>query len=95
MKCLALSVVRCRSGSSCVNSIFQPHRRAQWASRALLAASLAGLLLTGCGKSQPPAPPPPEVGVIKVATQPVTIDEESPAQTEAVDTVEIRPTWLQ
>ena len=54
--------------------------------------SLAALIaLAGCnGKSGPPAFPPPDVNVIKVATEPVTIFEEYVGQTEAVDTVEIR-----
>lgn len=54
--------------------------------------SLAALIaLAGCnGKGGPPAFPPPDVNVIKVATEPVTIFEEYVGQTEAVDTVEIR-----
>lgn len=54
--------------------------------------SLAALIaLAGCnGKSGPPAFPPPDVNVIKVATEPVTIFEEYVGQTEAVDTVEVR-----
>ncbi len=55
------------------------------------AMALALLALAGCsGKSAPPAMPPPEVGVIKTTAQPVTVYEEYVAQTEAVDTVEIR-----
>ena len=54
-------------------------------------ALLAALALGGCnGKGGPPAFPPPDVNVIKVATEPVTIYEEYVGQTEAVDTVEIR-----
>lgn len=49
------------------------------------------LLLSACsGKTGGQAPPPPEVGVIKAVTQPVTVYEEYVGQTEAVDTVEIR-----
>jgi membrane fusion protein (multidrug efflux system) len=50
------------------------------------------LVLSACtGRSgPPPGPPPPEVGVIKTVAQPVTVYEEYVAQTEAVDTVEIR-----
>lgn len=56
----------------------------------LVAVAIA-LALAGCsGKGAPPAPPPPEVGVIKTIAQPVTVYEEYVAQTEAVDTVEIR-----
>lgn len=47
--------------------------------------------LAGCGKQGgPPAPPPPEVSVIKIAPATVTVFEDYAAQTEAVDTVEIR-----
>jgi membrane fusion protein (multidrug efflux system) len=47
--------------------------------------------LGGCnGKGPNQAPPPPEVNVIKVVTQPITVFEEYVGQTEAVDTVEIR-----
>lgn len=54
--------------------------------------SLAALIaLAGCnGKGGPPQFPPPDVNVIKVATEPVTVFEEYVGQTEAVDTVEIR-----
>ncbi len=50
------------------------------------------LALSACspGKSGNQAPPPPEVGVMKTVAQPVTVYEEYVAQTEAVDTVEIR-----
>jgi membrane fusion protein (multidrug efflux system) len=48
-------------------------------------------LMAGCGqKGPPPAPPPAEVTVIKAAPAPVTLYEDYVAQTEAVDTVEIR-----
>ena len=59
--------------------------RAEWI------AALALLALAGCeGKGPNQAPPPPEVGVITAVAQPVTVYEEYVAQTEAVDTVEIR-----
>lgn len=59
---------------------------------------VAGVLLTlvqyGCtaksDTSTPPAPPPPEVSVLKITTGPVTIFDDFVGQTEAVDTVEIR-----
>jgi predicted small lipoprotein YifL len=56
------------------------------------ALALAALLaLAGCnGKGGPPAFPPPDVNVIKAASEPVTLFEEYVGQTEAVDTVEIR-----
>jgi membrane fusion protein (multidrug efflux system) len=57
----------------------------------LAAFALVLLIIEGCsGKSGNPAPPPPEVGVIKAVAAPVVIYEEYVAQTEAVDTVEIR-----
>ncbi len=47
--------------------------------------------LAACSKAAgPPAPPPPEVTVATVVAAPVTVFEEYVAQTEAVDTVEIR-----
>jgi membrane fusion protein (multidrug efflux system) len=53
---------------------------------------LALLILPGCSDKggAPPQMPPPEVMVIKTAASPVIVNEEYPAQTEAVDTVEIR-----
>ncbi len=58
----------------------------------LAVAVSAMLVLPGCGKpsNQGGAPPPPEVGVIKVVATPVTLSDEYAGQTEAVDTVEIR-----
>jgi membrane fusion protein (multidrug efflux system) len=54
-----------------------------------LAAILLGLsACSGKGGNQPP--PAPEVSVLKTVAQPVTVYEEFVAQTEAVDTVEIR-----
>ena len=59
---------------------------------ALCALAAIALALAACSGNSgpPPAPPPPEVGVIKTVAQPVTVYEEYVAQTEAVDTVEIR-----
>jgi membrane fusion protein (multidrug efflux system) len=51
----------------------------------------ATLMLTACGKKGPPAPPPVEVAAITVAPQAATVAEDYVAQTEAVNTVEIRP----
>lgn len=49
------------------------------------------VVIAGChGKGAPPAMPPANVNVIKVATELVTTLEEYVGQTEAVDTVEIR-----
>lgn len=56
-----------------------------------LVAAFAALL-AGCSREQEAAqaPPPIEVGVIKVATAPVTVYEEYVAQTQAPDTIELR-----
>ena len=55
-----------------------------------LAATVLALAACSGNSGPPPAPPPPEVGVIKTVAQPVTVYEDYVAQTEAVDTVEIR-----
>lgn len=46
--------------------------------------------LGACSSNQAPPPPAPEVSAIKAVAVPVTVFEEYVAQTEAVDTVEIR-----
>jgi membrane fusion protein, multidrug efflux system len=49
--------------------------------------------ISACGQKQDAAqqaPPPPEVSVIKVTASPVTLVEDYAAQTEAVESVEIR-----
>jgi len=56
----------------------------------LVAYTLAALL-AACSKSPPPPPPPTAVTAIKVVSHPVEITEDYVAQTEAVNTVEIRP----
>ena len=56
-----------------------------------LPMSLALSVLSGCkGNAQPAAPPPPEVTVIAVRAQPVTVYNEYVAQTQSPDTIEIR-----
>src|SRR5688500_10318734 len=56
-----------------------------------VAAVLSSLLVLGCSsQAEPPPAPIPEVSVIKAAATPVTLFDEYVAQTEAVDTVEIR-----
>lgn len=62
-------------------------------SRVLAASCLAGLtLLAGCEKKQGnQAPPPPEVSVITLQTQPVMRTTDLPGRTESVMTSEIRP----
>ena len=57
----------------------------------MLVLVLASLGLAGCkGNAQPPAPPPPEVSVLRVAARPATVYNEYVAQTQAPDTIEIR-----
>jgi membrane fusion protein (multidrug efflux system) len=64
---------------------------ARGATPRLFALAAILLALAACsGKNGNQGPPPPEVGVIKTVAQPVTVYEEYVAQTEAVDTVEIR-----
>ena len=56
-----------------------------------LGLALSVCLLSGCkGNAQPQEPPPPEVSVIEVRPQPVTVYDEYVAQTQAPDTIEIR-----
>lgn len=57
----------------------------------MLLLILAGVC--GCGQktNAPPAPPPPQVTVMRVTTAPVTLFDEYAAQAEAVQSVEIRP----
>jgi membrane fusion protein (multidrug efflux system) len=62
--------------------------------RPWLAFALGGLCaaqLLACSGKKPPAPGPPEVSVIAVTPSPATYTEDYVAQTEAVNTVEIRP----
>jgi membrane fusion protein, multidrug efflux system len=49
------------------------------------------LALTACGKKGPPAPPAVEVSTVTVKPQAATVGTDYVAQTEAVNTVEIRP----
>ncbi|MCX8476278.1 MAG: efflux RND transporter periplasmic adaptor subunit [Sphingomonas sp.] len=51
------------------------------------------LLLTGCGagEQQQPAAGPPEVGVVAVKLQPVTLSSELPGRTNAYETSDVRP----
>ncbi len=70
-----------------VSNLLQPASRGA----VLLLSAITTLLLVACspnGGNQ--APPAPEVGVIKTVAQPVSINEEYVAQTEAMETVEIR-----
>lgn len=51
------------------------------------------LLLTGCGggEQQQPTAGPPQVGVVTVKLQPVTLSSELPGRTSAYETSEVRP----
>jgi membrane fusion protein, multidrug efflux system len=51
----------------------------------------AALTLAACGTKGPPAPPPVEVSTVIVKPQAATVGTDFVAQTEAVNTVEIRP----
>jgi multidrug efflux system membrane fusion protein len=60
--------------------------------RTILLVSVLGLLmLNGCGKAQPDAPPPPEVTVAKVISKRIKDWDEYTGRFQAVDTVEVRP----
>ena len=59
--------------------------------RLALCFGAASLLLTGCGKKPPPPPPSVDVAIVTVTPQAATVTEDYVAQTEAVNTVEIRP----
>jgi len=51
-----------------------------------------GLVLTACGQAvPPPAPPPPGVGFITLAQQPVSLTSELPGRTSAFETSDVRP----
>ncbi len=60
-----------------------------------LTASLIALaLLAGCdaqGEAKPASPPPPEVDVARVVSEPVTVTETFTGRVEASETVELRP----
>lgn len=61
------------------------------ASLTLAAVLTAGLLLSGCGPSQPPAMPPAEVATIVVTPQSVVLTTELPGRTAPYRVAEIRP----
>ena len=57
----------------------------------VLCVGAAALALVACGKTGPPPPPPVDVSTVAVAPQAATVAENYVAETEAVNTVEIRP----
>lgn len=57
----------------------------------LLIGLAAATSLAGCGATPPKAPPPPEVGVVTLQAQPVTLSTELPGRVAAVETSEVRP----
>lgn len=48
-------------------------------------------LLAGCGKSAPPAPPPPAVGVVALKYENADLTAELPGRITAIETAEVRP----
>ena len=59
--------------------------------RPALCFAAATLVLVACGKKGPPPAPPADVSTVAVAPQAATVAEDYVAETEAVNTVEIRP----
>jgi membrane fusion protein (multidrug efflux system) len=51
----------------------------------------AFVLVAACSKPAPAPPPTPQVGVVQVAEQPVTLSTELPGRITAVETSEVRP----
>ena len=57
-----------------------------------LAASLVAVLLVACGEeAAPPQMPPPQVTVVTLRTEPVTLTRELPGRTSPVAVAEVRP----
>src|ERR1700760_4164684 len=83
----------CSDAAMPIETIAAPHRaRARRNVGAWTVAVVLGLVvLNGCKeKVQAPAPPPAEVTVIELRSQPVTVFNEYVAQTQSPDTIEIR-----
>lgn len=57
----------------------------------IAAAFMGSALLAGCGQGAPPKPPPPEVGVVTIRTQPVQLTAELPGRTDSYAVSEVRP----
>src|SRR5476649_2811547 len=60
-------------------------------SRRLFPALILGLVLTACRQPPPKKMPPPAVGFITVAEQPVSLTTELPGRTSPFAVSEIRP----
>ncbi|MEA3391285.1 efflux RND transporter periplasmic adaptor subunit [Sphingobium sp. CCH11-B1] len=56
-----------------------------------LLACASALTLSACGQEQPPAPPPPAVGVVTLKTESAPLVNELPGRITAVETAEVRP----
>lgn len=56
-----------------------------------LLACASTLALGGCGQGQPPAPPPPAVGVVTLKTESAQLLTELPGRIAAAETAEVRP----
>lgn len=56
-----------------------------------LLACASALALSACGESQPPAPPPPAVGVVTLKTESAPLLNELPGRITAFETAEVRP----
>lgn len=54
-------------------------------------ACACALTLGACGERQPPAPPPPTVGVVTLHTQSAALTNELPGRVEALETADVRP----
>jgi membrane fusion protein (multidrug efflux system) len=66
-------------------------RLASWARGGVWAGPALACLLAGCGKPSPPAPAPPEVGVVVLQPQTAAIETELPGRTSAIETADVRP----
>lgn len=56
-----------------------------------LLACASAFALAGCQKEQPPAPPPPAVGVVTLQPETAPLFNELPGRVVAVETAEVRP----
>lgn len=56
-----------------------------------LLACVPALALGGCGNDQPPAPPPPAVGIVTLKVESAPLVNELPGRISAMETAEVRP----